>query len=61
MTMYWTAAIHTNTDNVHIHYAILEKERRVERENDTIEVEAFDALKSKVANKIIGPEHIKTH
>lgn len=57
--VYWTAAIHTNTDNVHIHYAILEKERRVERKNDTIEVEAFDTLKSKVANKIIGPEHIK--
>ncbi len=57
--VYWTAAIHTNTDNVHIHYAILEKERRIERKNDTIEVEAFDALKSKVANKIIGPEQIK--
>lgn len=57
--VYWTAAIHTNTDNVHIHYAILERERLVERKNDTIEVEAFDALKSKVANKIIGQEQIK--
>ncbi len=57
--VYWTAANHTNTDNVHIHYAILEKERRVERKNDTIEVEAFDALKSKVANKIVGQEQIK--
>jgi len=56
--VYWTAAIHTNTDNVHIHYSILEKKRLVDRKNDTIEVKAFDDLKSKVANKIVGSEQI---
>ncbi|MFA5658262.1 MAG: relaxase MobL [Oscillospiraceae bacterium] len=55
--VYWTAAIHTNTDNVHIHFAILEFEKR-QRKKDMLEIEAFDKLKSKVANKLIGSEQI---
>ncbi len=55
--VYWTAAIHTNTDNVHIHFAVLEYEKR-QRKKDMLEIEAFDKLKSKVANKLIGSEQI---
>lgn len=54
----WTAAIHTNTDNIHIHFSYIEKEK-VNRRFDKIEVEAFDKLKSKVANSIVGDEKIK--
>lgn len=49
----WTAAIHTNTDNIHVHIAIVEKEK-VQRRYDKLETEAFDKLKSRVANAIVG-------
>lgn len=57
--VYWVGAIHTNTDNVHIHYSICEKHRtrnRIEtdRNQDCIELSAIKALKSVVANNIIG-------
>jgi hypothetical protein len=49
----WTAAIHTNTDNIHIHVAVVELEK-VERKYDKLETRAFDKLKSRVANSIIN-------
>lgn len=52
---YWTAAIHINTDNVHAHITLLEKEKR-ERKNDCIEQYAIEAFKSKVVNTIAGSE-----
>lgn len=62
--VYWNAAIHTNTDNIHIHYSICEYHRlenrlKTRRDKDLIEVEAFDALKSKVINKLVGNEFSK--
>lgn len=54
----WTAAIHTNTDNIHIHFSLIEKEK-VKRRFDKIEVEAFDKLKSKAANLIIGDKKVR--
>lgn len=54
----WTAAIHTNTDNIHIHFSYIEKEK-VHRRYDKIEVSAFDKLKSKVANSIIGDDKVR--
>ena len=56
--VYWTAAIHTNTDNIHIHFSILEYEKRY-RQKDMIEVAAFDKLKSKVVTQIIGSEQVQ--
>lgn len=55
---YWTAAIHINTDNVHAHITLLEKEKR-ERKNDCIEQYAIEAFKSKVVNTIVGSERSK--
>ena len=57
--VYWTGAIHTNTDNIHIHFSICEYERRedrckVYRDKDCIEVKAFDKLKSKIVNRVLG-------
>ena len=58
--VYWTAAIHENTDNIHIHYQMLEYERLEDRKNkyrdkDMIETKAFEALKSKMVN-LIAPQ-----
>ncbi len=51
----WVAAIHTNTDNVHIHFQLIEKERREDRRvtykgkgQDKLETAAFERLKSTV-------------
>ena len=60
--VYWTGAIHTNTDNIHIHFSICEYERRedrckVYRDKDCIEVKAFDKLKSKIVNRVIGSDY----
>ena len=54
--VFWTAAIHTNTDNVHVHFSICEKECR-HRKKDMLEVRAFDALKSSVVNSFVGSEN----
>lgn len=54
----WTAAIHTNEDNIHIHFSYIEKEK-VHRKYDKVEVSAFDKLKSKVANLIIGDKKVR--
>lgn len=56
--VYWTAAIHTNTDNVHIHFQLCEYEKR-ERAKDMIEVRAFDKMKSRIVNQIIGSERTR--
>ena len=55
---YWTAAIHTNTDNIHIHSALCEYHRIEDRANkyrdkDMLSVEAMNRLKSKIANELI--------
>ena len=62
--VYWNAAIHTNTDNIHIHYSLCEYHRLEERtikyrDKDCIEIKALDALKSKMANAIVGPSFSK--
>lgn len=62
--VYWNAAIHTNTDNVHIHYSICEYHRLEDRRQtaagqDLIPVFSFNKLKSVVANRIIGDEHLQ--
>ncbi len=57
--VYYTAAIHKNTDNIHIHYSVLEYEFREDRTityknagMNEIELEAIFAAKSKAANMI---------
>lgn len=62
--VYWAGAIHTNTDNIHIHFSICEYERRedrckIYRDKDCIEVKAFDKLKSKIVNRVLGSEYSK--
>ena len=61
--VYWNAAIHTNTDNIHVHYALceyhrLEDRQRIYRDKDMIEQPAFNALKSRVLNRIVGKEFV---
>ena len=55
---YWVAAIHTNTDNIHIHSSLLEFERledRVKkyRDGDMISLDAMNKLKSTMAQELI--------
>lgn len=55
--VYWCGAIHVNTDNVHIHLSILEKERREDkvkkyRDGDMLSENAMDKMKSAVINSI---------
>lgn len=54
----WTAAIHHNTDNIHIHVAIVEKEK-ISRRFDRLDEKAFEKLKSRVANNIVSNERIE--
>lgn len=51
----WTGAIHTNTDNVHVHYAIIE-DQKSSRKKDMLELKAIDASKSVIVNKLVGSE-----
>lgn len=58
--VYWTADLHVNTDNVHVHFSLLEYHRLVDRQKvnardgkDMIELKAFEEFKSTVANNII--------
>ena len=56
--IYWAGAIHTNTDNIHIHLSILERERREDRvkkyrDGDMISVDAMDKMKSSIISSII--------
>lgn len=55
--VYWVASIHENTDNIHVHYELLEYKRCENRckkykDKDMIETKAFEKLKSKMANLI---------
>ncbi|MGG3801194.1 MobP2 family relaxase [Metabacillus fastidiosus] len=52
----WSAAIHYNTDNIHIHIATVEPNPT--RERGKRKPQTLDAMKSKVVNNIIdrGPE-----
>ena len=54
--VFWTAAIHTNTDNIHIHFSICEK-HCMNRDKDMLEVNAFDKLKSVFVNEMIGSKN----
>ena len=54
---YWTAAIHTNTDNVHIHYQLLEYHRlenrcKTRKDKDMIERSAMESLISVMATSL---------
>jgi len=51
----WTGAIHTNTDNVHVHFAMIE-EKKIERKYDMLPQKAIDQAKTAVVNKLIGSE-----
>jgi|GEM_PF-4613785 len=51
----WTAAIHTNTDNVHVHFAIME-EKKIARKYDMLPQKAIDQAKKAVVNKLVGSE-----
>ncbi|MBQ9542644.1 MAG: SEL1-like repeat protein [Ruminococcus sp.] len=58
----WVAAIHENTDNIHIHFELFPLTRSKPRDpenvnQDCIEQSAIDALKSSVANSIINYKH----
>lgn len=53
----WTGAIHTNTDNIHVHIAIAEIEK-TESLKDVLPEKALDKMKSRVANMLIGDEKI---
>ena len=51
----WTGAIHYNTDNIHVHFSLVEKEK-IQRRYDRLPMAAIDAAKSKVVNQIVGSE-----
>ena len=51
----WTAAIHSNTDNVHVHFAMIE-EKKINRKYDMLPQRAIDQAKKTVVNKLIGSE-----
>lgn len=57
--VYYAASVHKNTDNIHVHYSVLEYEFREDRTvtyknagKNEIELEAIFAAKSKAANMI---------
>lgn len=51
----WTAAIHYNTDNIHVHFSLVEKQK-MQRRYDRLPLAAIEAAKSKVVNQIVGSE-----
>lgn len=58
----WIGAIHENTDNIHIHFAMYPLERTTRRNHkdknqDCIEQDAIKTLKSTIANGIINQTH----
>ncbi|MFT9056444.1 MAG: relaxase MobL [Ethanoligenens sp.] len=53
----WTGAIHTNTDNIHIHIAISEIEK-TKSLKDMLPEKAIDKMKSRVANMLMGNEKL---
>lgn len=62
--VYYAASIHKNTDNIHVHYSVLEYEFREDRTvtyknagQNSIELEAIFAAKSKAANMIAAKKN----
>ncbi|MFT9078567.1 MobP2 family relaxase [Ethanoligenens sp.] len=53
----WTGAIHTNTDNIHVHIAISEIEK-TKSPRDILPEKAIDKMKSRVANMLMGDEKL---
>lgn len=56
--VYWAASVHLNTDNVHLHFSLLEYEMREDRRNtchdkNLLELEAFDKFKTTMVNSIM--------
>lgn len=51
----WTGAIHTNTDNAHVHFSIIE-DQKIPRRKDMLPLNAIDSSKSVIVNKLIGSE-----
>lgn len=51
----WTAAIHNNTDNVHVHFALIE-DKKIIRKYDMLPQRAIDQSKKTVVNKLVGSE-----
>lgn len=52
---YWTAGIHTDTENIHMQFSLLEfhrlqDRRKICKDGDKLEQNAIDTLKSKVVN-----------
>jgi len=48
---YWTGAIHYNTDNIHVHVAVVEK--NVRKERGKIKQSSLDSSKSKVVSEFL--------
>ncbi|MCD7741524.1 MAG: relaxase MobL [Ruminococcus sp.] len=58
---YWMAGIHTDTDNVHLQFQLLEYHRledrkKIYRDEDALEQKALDACKSAAAHSVIRSE-----
>lgn len=53
----WTAAIHTNTEHVHIHVSLVEK-TKVHRLRDVLEKEAIEKAKSMIARALSTNPHL---
>lgn len=59
--IYWTAAIHRNTDNIHIHYALVEqansrklqKYKGIEEPRGKFKQSTLDGMKSTFANSFL--------
>lgn len=57
--VYWAASVHLNTDNVHLHFSMLEYEMREDRRKkypktkNMLEPEAFDKFKTTMVNSIM--------
>lgn len=58
---YWTAAIHTNTDNVHVHFQLLEKhwlnDGRHKKNWDKLNNYGMEKLKSTVVQELLLKKH----
>jgi len=60
----WAASIHTNTDNVHIHFQLVEKEKRqkkgaIFKNGDMLELEAIGKFKTTMIKSLIKQEPLR--
>lgn len=60
----WAAAIHTNTDNVHIHFQLVEKEKRkkkgaIFKNGDMLELEAIGKFKTTMIKSLTKQEPLR--